>query len=110
MIATTTFTVEGFRVKKYVGVVRGIIVRSPTISQGFFGLLKSVVGGSVSSYTEMCEQARYQAFQMMLKHAEEEGADAVLGFRYDTGTVGNHQAGATEVLCYGTAVVLERIS
>jgi uncharacterized protein YbjQ (UPF0145 family) len=103
---TTTFTIEGYRVKQYLGVVRGIIVRAPTISQGFLGGLKSMVGGNIGAYTEMCEQARQQAYALLVDHARSLGANAVLGLRYDASEVGG-QTSATEVLCYGTAVVIE---
>jgi len=103
---TTTFTIEGYRVAKYLGVVRGIIVRAPTISQGILGGLKSIVGGRIGAYTEMCEQAREQAYDLLIDHATQIGANAVLGFRYDASEVGS-KVSATEVLCYGTAVILE---
>jgi uncharacterized protein YbjQ (UPF0145 family) len=102
---TTTFTFEGFRVKEYKGVVRGLIVRAPTISQGFFGGLKSIVGGRIESYTQMCEQARSQAFELLIDHARAVGANAVVGLRFESADVAGK--GATEVLCYGTAVVIE---
>lgn len=104
MTITTTFTVEGYRVTKYLGVVRGIIVRAPTISQGIFGGLKSIVGGRIGAYTEMCEQARQQAYDLLLDHARSMGANAIIGMSYDASEVGQS---ATEVLCYGTAVVIE---
>lgn len=104
---TTTFTIEGYRIKQYLGVVRGIIVRAPTITQGILGGLKSIVGGQIGAYTEMCEQARQQAFDLMIDHARAIGANAVLGLRYDASDIGSKSSGATEVLCYGTAVVLE---
>ena len=104
LIITTTQTVDGQRVREYLGVVRGVIVRSPTISQGLFGALKSVVGGQIGAYTEMCEQARQQATAAMMKHAAELGADAVIGIGYDASEVGES---ATEVMCFGTAVLLE---
>src|SRR5437016_12562829 len=102
---TTTFTIEGYRIKQYMGVVRGLIVRAPTISQGIMGGLKSLIGGNIGAYTEMCEQARQQAYDLMLEHARERGANAVVGLRYDASDVGAKQS-ATEVLCYGTAVVI----
>jgi uncharacterized protein YbjQ (UPF0145 family) len=104
MKVTTTFTIEGFRIKDYKGIVRGIVVRTPTISQGFFGGLKSIVGGQIDEYTEMCEQARSQAYELCLKHAKDRGANAIVGLRYDASDAGS---AATEVLCYGTAVVIE---
>ena len=107
MVVTTTFTIEGFRIKQYLGVVRGIIVRSPTIAQGFFGGLKSIIGGQIGSYTEMCEQARQQAYQLLVDHARAVGANAIVGLRYDASEIGSKSSSATEVLCYGTAVVIE---
>jgi len=104
---TTTFTVEGYRIAKYLGVVRGIIVRAPTIKQGFFGGLKSIIGGRIGAYTEMCEQARQQAFELMIDHAVALGANAVVGLRYDASDISGRTSAATEVLCYGTAVVIE---
>lgn len=106
LFVSTTFTFEGYRIKKYLGVVRGIIVRAPTISQGILGGLKSIIGGQIGAYTEMCEQARQQAYELMADHAAALGANAVVGFRYDASDVGA-RASATEVLCYGTAVVIE---
>ena len=105
---TTTFAIDGYRVREYKGVVRGIIVRAPTISQGFFGALSSILGGNIRAYTEMCEQAREQAMEALLAHAQQLGANAVLGMRYDATEIGGKVA-ATEVLCYGTAVVVEPI-
>src|SRR5689334_18621534 len=103
---TTTFTIEGYRIKQYMGVVRGLIVRAPTISQGILGGLKSIIGGRIGAYTEMCEQARQAAYDLMVEHAREVGANAILGVSFDASEVAS-RASATEVLCYGTAVVLE---
>jgi len=105
MLVTTTFTIEGYKVSQYLGIVRGIIVRSPTIAQGFLGSLNSIVGGQISAYTEMCEQTRQEAYDILIRHAQALGANAVLGFRYDATEVAA-QSSATEVLCYGTAVVV----
>lgn len=105
---TTTFTIEGYRIKEYRGVVRGIIVRAPTISQGILGGLKSIVGGRIGAYTEMCEQARQQAYELLVDHAKAIGANAIVGLRYDASELGGASK-ATEVLCYGTAVVLEPV-
>jgi len=107
MVVTTTFTVEGCKIKEYKGIVRGIIVRAPTIPQGILGELKSIIGGRIGAYTEMCEQARAQAYDLLIQHATQVGANAVVGLRYDASDVA-HQHSATEVLCYGTAVVIER--
>ena len=103
---TTTFTIEGYRIAQYLGVVRGIIVRAPTIAQGIMGGLKSVIGGRIGAYTEMCEQTRQQAYELLIDHAVAVGANAVVGLRFDASEVAS-RANATEVLCYGTAVVLE---
>lgn len=104
---TTTFTFEGHHIVEYKGVVRGIIVRAPTIAQGIVGGLKNIIGGRIGAYTEMCEQARRQAYDSMIDHAIEQGANAVVGLRYDASEVVS-KGSATEVLCYGTAVVIER--
>lgn len=107
MIVSTTFAVEGRRVREYKGLVRGIIVRAPTISQGILGGLKSIIGGNIGAYTEMCEQARQTAYDLMITHAREMGANAILGVSYDASEIGGARSAATEVLCYGTAVILE---
>lgn len=106
---TTTFTIEGYKITAYKGIVRGIIVRAPTISQGILGGLKSIIGGNIGAYTEMCEQARQQAYDLLIQHAVELGANAVVGLRYDASDVGAGSSSATEVLCYGTAVVIEPV-
>ncbi|MCG3137730.1 MAG: hypothetical protein HJJLKODD_01580 [Phycisphaerae bacterium] len=103
---TTTFHIEGFRIQQYLGVVRGIIVRAPTIAQGIMGGLKSIIGGRIGAYTEMCEQARQQAYDLLIDHAVKLGANAIVGMRFDASDVGGKMSG-TEVLCYGTAVVIE---
>ena len=86
------------------GVVRGIVVRSPSIAQGIMGGLKQIVGGNIEAYAKVCETARQEAFDRMVEHAEERGADAIIGMRYDATEI---MAGLTEVLCYGTAVIVE---
>lgn len=111
MPVTTTFTIDGYHIRQYLGIVRGIIVRAPTIAQGFFGGLKSIVGGNIGAFTEMCEQARQQSFDVMIDHARSLGANAIVGVRYDAAEISSKSgAGATEVLCYGTAVVIEPAS
>ena len=107
IVVTTTFSVEGYRVVEYRGLVRGITVRAPTIAQGIVGGLKSMIGGRIGAYTEMCEQARQQAFETMIEHAREIGANAIIGVAYDASDVGTKTSAATEVLCYGTAVVIQ---
>ena len=104
---TTTFTIEGSRITQYKGLVRGLVVRAPTISQGILGGLKSIIGGSIGAYSEMCEQAREQAYELMVQHAQQLGANAVVGVHYESSEVGTRQASATEVLCYGTAVMIQ---
>ncbi len=103
-LTTTTFDLPGYRVVKSFGVVRGIIVRSRSIIGNIGASLQSLVGGNISLYTELCERTRGDAFQLMLAHAGELGANAVIGVRYDATEIG---AGITEVLCYGTAVFVE---
>jgi len=107
VFVTTTFTLEGYGIREYKGLVRGIVVRSPTLLQGFLGGLKSMVGGRIGAYTRMCEQARQQAYDQMIDHARQLGANAIVGARYDGSEVHGDGGGATEVLCYGTAVVVE---
>src|SRR5882724_7420142 len=105
---TTTFTIEGYRISQYLGVVRGLVVRAPTISQGILGGLKSIIGGQIGAYTEMCEQTRQQAYDLLVDHARAVGANAIVGLRYDASEIGGGRgSSATEVLCYGTAVVIE---
>jgi uncharacterized protein YbjQ (UPF0145 family) len=105
MFVTTTFTIEGHDIVEYKGVVRGIIVRAPTIAQGLVGGLKNLIGGQIGAYTQMCEQARQQAYDLLLEHARQVGANAIVGMRYDASEVVS-KGSATEVLCYGTAVVV----
>jgi uncharacterized protein YbjQ (UPF0145 family) len=107
LFVTTTFTIEGYRIREYKGLVRGIVVRSPTLVQGLLGSLKQLVGGRIGAYTEMCEQTREAAYNQMVEHALLLGANAIVGTRYDGSDVTSGSGGATEVLCYGTAVVVE---
>lgn len=107
MIVTTTFTVEGSTITEDKGLVRGIIVRAPTIAQGIIGGLKNIIGGRIGAYTEMCEQARQTAYDEMVAHARDLGANAIVGVRYDASEVVS-KGSATEVLCYGTAVVITK--
>ena len=108
MQVTTTFSIDGYRIKAYKGIVRGILVRAPTITQGILGGLSNIIGGRIGAYTEMCEQAREQAYEQMIFHAKQLGANAVVGMRYDAAEVVS-TGSATEVLCYGTAVLIEPI-
>ncbi len=104
-LTTTTFELPGYRVVKSFGVVRGIIVRSRSIVGNLGAGLQSLFGGNISIYTSMCERAREDAFNSMLEHAGQLGANAVVGVRYDATEI---SAGITEVLCYGTAVYVEQ--
>ena len=107
MQVSTTFSIEGYKITQYKGLVRGIVVRAPTISQGILGRLKSIIGGQIGAYAEMCEQARQQAYELLVAHATQLGANAVVGLQYESSDVGGSKSSATEVLCYGTAVVIE---
>lgn len=107
MFASTTFDIPGHEITEHKGIVRGIIVRSPTISQGILGGLKNTIGGQIGAYTTMCEQTRSQAFDTMGQHATELGANAIVGIRYDASSV-EPRGGSVEVLCYGTAVVVRQ--
>jgi uncharacterized protein YbjQ (UPF0145 family) len=104
MIVTTTNDVAGQKVTKYLGVARGITVRSRSIIGNVGAALQSIVGGNISLYTSLCERARGEAFDLMVDHAREVGANAIIAMRYDANEVA---AGITEVLAYGTAVVVE---
>jgi uncharacterized protein YbjQ (UPF0145 family) len=100
---TTAFTLTGLRVTKELGTVRGIVVRSRSIIGTIGAGLQTIFGGDITLYTELCERAREDAFQRMVAHATERGANAIIGVRYDATEV---MGGVTEVLCYGTAVVV----
>jgi uncharacterized protein YbjQ (UPF0145 family) len=102
---TTSTTLEGYRVTRTLGVIRGITVRSRSVLGNVAGGLQSLFGGRLSIYVELCENAREEAFQHMMQHAAERGANAIINMRYDANEVMN---GITEVLAYGTAVVAEK--
>lgn len=101
MIVTTGNDVAGKEIAEYLGVVRGIVVRATGIGRGIVGGLKSIAGGNIEEFTVVCEEARMEAFNRMVYHAHEIGADAVIGMRYDAT---EFSQGATEVLAYGTAI------
>jgi uncharacterized protein YbjQ (UPF0145 family) len=101
---TTAMEMPGFRVTRNLGVVRGIVVRSRSIVGTIGAGIQSLFGGNITLWTEMCERARLEAFELMARHAEQMGANAVIAFRYDANEVAQ---GVTEVLAYGTAVVVE---
>ncbi|MFL5401948.1 MAG: YbjQ family protein [Gemmatimonadales bacterium] len=105
-MTTTTFTLDGFRVLENLGVVRGITVRSRSIFGTIGGSLQTLLGGNISLFSDLCEKTRAEAFEMMLDHAEELGANAVVGIRYDATEL---MQGVSEVLCYGTAVAVEAL-
>ncbi len=104
-LTTTTFSLDGYKVTRNLGVVRGIMVRSRSIFGTIGGSLQTLVGGNISLFTTLCEKTRNDAFELMLQHAQALGANAVIGIRYDATEIMN---GVTEVLCYGTAVVVVR--
>jgi len=103
-MTTTAFTLDGYRIVKTKGVVRGVTVRSRSVVGTIGASLQTLFGGNISLFTELCERTREEAFQLMLEHALQHGANAVIGVRYDATEV---MGGVTEVLCYGTAVVVE---
>ena len=105
-LTTTAFELPGYRIVRSFGVVRGIIVRSRSVLGNIAAGFQSLVGGNISIYTSLCERARQDAFDAMLSHAGELGANAVVGVRYDATEI---SMGITEVLCYGTAVFVERL-
>jgi uncharacterized protein YbjQ (UPF0145 family) len=105
IVVTTGNEVEGLRIARYLGIVRGIVVRSPSFGKSFIGAFKQLAGGNIKEYSEVCEAARHEAYKLMLDHARELGAQGIVGMRYDAT---EFMQGATEVLAYGTAVMLER--
>lgn len=105
MLTTTTFELPGVRITKHLGVVRGITVRTRSLPVSIIGGLRTLFGGRAGIFSDLCESAREESFQLMLSHAKAMGGNAVVGIRYDTGPM----VGAAEVLCYGTAVVVEPV-
>jgi uncharacterized protein YbjQ (UPF0145 family) len=103
-MVTTAFELHGFLVKRDLGVVRGITVRSRSILGTIGGSLQTIVGGNITAFTSLCEKAREEAFELMMSHAADRGANAIIGMRYDANDV---MDGVTEVLAYGTAVMVE---
>jgi uncharacterized protein YbjQ (UPF0145 family) len=106
-LVTTALELPGYRIVRNFGVVRGIIVRSRSVIGTIGAGLQTLVGGNITLFTELCERTRQDAFELMLQHAAERGANAVVSMRYDANEVMN---GVTEVLAYGTAVTVERVS
>ena len=103
-MTTTAFEVPNYRIKSNLGIVRGILVRSRSIFGNIGAAFQTLAGGNITLYTELCEKTRKDAFELMIQHAEQMGANAIIGIRYDTTEV---MSGVTEVICYGTAVVVE---
>jgi uncharacterized protein YbjQ (UPF0145 family) len=106
-MTSSTFELPGYRVVRGLGIVRGIVVRSRSVFGNIGASLQTLVGGDITLFTNLCEKTREDAFERMLKHAAEIGADAVIGLRYDATEI---MGGVTEVLCYGTAVKVEKSS
>lgn len=105
-LITTANNLEGYRITKQLGVVRGITVRSRSLLGNIGGSVQSLFGGKLSIYVELCETTREEAYRLMIQHANERGANAIINMRYDANEV---MQGITEVLAYGTAVVVEKI-
>ena len=103
---TTAFTIDGYHITQNIGIVRGIIVRSRSIVGNIGASIQTLFGGNITLYTQLCERTREEAFNQMIAHAQQVGANAVIGVRYDATEIA---PGVTEVLCYGTAVQVEKI-
>lgn len=106
-MVTTGFDFSGYRIVKNLGLVRGLTVRSRSIVGNFAAGLQTLVGGNITVYTQLCEHARQEAYELLIQHAQQMGANAVIGMRYDANEV---MEGVTEVLAYGTAVVIEPVA
>jgi len=104
-MVSTSFEIPGYRVRQNLGLVRGVTVRSRSVIGNFAGGIQTLFGGNISIFTELCENARQEAYELMLAHADQMGANAIVGMRYDANDV---MDGVTEVLAYGTAVVVDR--
>jgi uncharacterized protein YbjQ (UPF0145 family) len=104
-MTTTAFMIDGYRIVRNLGLVRGITVRSRSVLGNLAGGIQTIFGGNITIFTELCEHARLEAFELLLQHAQELGANAIVGIRYDANDV---MDGVTEVLAYGTAVVVEK--
>jgi uncharacterized protein YbjQ (UPF0145 family) len=105
-MVTTALELPGYRVTRNIGIVRGIVVRSRSVVGNLAGGLQTLFGGNITVYTNLCERTRTDAYDMMCDHAERNGANAILMMRYDANEIFN---GVTEVICYGSAVVAERL-
>ncbi|MCX6163235.1 MAG: YbjQ family protein, partial [Ignavibacteriae bacterium] len=105
-LITTAFNIDGYKVVKNLGVIRGITVRSRNMFATIGASIQTLIGGNITLFTELCEKTRGEAFELMVQHADEIGANAIIGMRYDANEV---MQGVTEVLAYGTAVVMEKV-
>jgi uncharacterized protein YbjQ (UPF0145 family) len=105
-LVTTAFSIDGYRIKENIGIVRGIIVRSRSIFGNIGAAFQTIVGGNITLYTNLCEKTRSDSFDLMVSHAVQLGANGIIGFRYESNEIMN---GVTEILAYGTAVKLEKI-
>jgi uncharacterized protein YbjQ (UPF0145 family) len=105
-MVTTAFTIDGYKIVKNLGIVRGITVRSRSIFGTLGATIQTLFGGNISLFTELCEKTREESFEIMLQHGSAMGANAIIGIRYDTTEV---MQSVSEVLCYGTAVVIEKV-
>ena len=105
-LVTTNFQLDGYRIVRNLGVVRGIVVRSRSVFGNIGAALQILFGGNITLYTELCEQTRRDAFELMIQHAQAIGANSVIGFRYDATEI---MGGVSEVLAYGTACVVEKM-
>jgi uncharacterized protein YbjQ (UPF0145 family) len=103
-MTSTAFEIPGYKIKSNLGLVRGILVRSRSIFGNIGAAFQTLAGGNITLYTELCERTRKDSFELMIRHAETMGANAIIGVRYDTTEV---MSGVTEVICYGTAVIVE---
>src|ERR1700744_5020148 len=106
MLVTTSTNLEGYKLVQHLGIIRGITVRSRGVGGNFMGGLQTIFGGRNTISTELCETAREEAYQLMMQHAQQPGANAVINMRYDANEV---MQGITEVLAYGTAVIVEKV-
>jgi len=105
-LITTAFQIDGYKISQNLGIVRGIVVRSRSFFGTFGASLQTLIGGNITLFTELCEKTRKDSFELMVTHAEQLGANGIVGFRYDANEV---MSGVTEVLAYGTAVILSKI-
>jgi len=104
-LITTAFEIDGYKIVKNLGIIRGITVRSRNMFATIGASLQTLIGGNITLFTELCEKTRGEAFELMVQHAEDIGANAIIGMRYDANEV---MSGVTEVLAYGTAVIMEK--